>query len=293
MSTTTTMIAIRCACGRQGHINAALAGRAVRCTGCGGKVRVPAHTPPTPAPAWAPPPDLSWAPPPAPAAAPPALDLLPAVERPAVAWEVRRGVRRPEPDDAQDRGPRRPRRPGSGDAHRRDLPYEAHLRAISFWQLLSGAVGVVFALVLTLLTIGAAPTTALGLGLAQGSVSVLVGALGWALWSYYGAGRLLYLLFGALAMVGHLLQLHHAPGAMKLVVLVAMGWTGAILVVVASARAAYICTPEYRALVARTARQATVRWWASPFFFVPVVLMVITLAAALVMVGAAMSALAF
>ncbi|MCO5168333.1 MAG: hypothetical protein M9894_18495 [Planctomycetes bacterium] len=276
---TTTMIEIRCACGRRGHINSGLAGRSVRCTGCGGRVRVPAHTPSSEQVA------LGWAPP----APEPALELLPPVERPAARWEPRRGRLGDAAGD--EGGERRPPRRGSAlaEVRRRDLVYEGHLRAISLWNLLSGALGVVGALLMALVGVWAgAAGIGLGLAFVCCSVSLLVGALGWALWMYHGAGRALFLVLGALAMLGHLLELHEAPGVMKLFVLGPMGWTGAIVYVLASARAAHICTAEYRALVARTAPYAAVRWWCSPFFFVPMVLFALSATASLVMLGAAL-----
>lgn len=281
-------IQIQCTCGRRGTVAGRFAGRKVRCTACGEAVRVgsgrqPAARTQARSPAAA----LASAPTTEPAADC-GLELLPAVERQAAEWESRARPVRRDTDRRRLHAPaqRGRRRAHGGDESRRDLDTEAHLRALAFWQLLGGALGVFGALLFALTGLGQAPAGAvLMMAAFMCGASMVSGALGYFLWTYHGAARVVYMVFSAIAVLSNMVQFVTVPGVGKLVVLCAAAWSTAIFMVVASARAAYVCTPEYRALVLRT--RARVRWWGSPFFWLPIVLVVLTIGATVLLVAAA------
>lgn len=296
-------ITIHCPCGRRGSVAGRFAGRKVRCTGCGEAVRVPAPVAAR-AEARAHVAALASAPT-APAATSGwgndgGLDLLPAVERHAPDWEARlRPALRDEARElAGDRAhtptppSRARRRARGGDESRRDVDTEAHLRALAFWQLAGGALGILGALLFALVSLGGeAPAgVVLLFSLVSCAASAVGGALGYFLWTYHAPARIIYMVLSGLATLGHLVQLVVAPGLpAKVVVLCALAWSTAIFLVVAGARAGYVCTADYRQLVVRTP-SVRVRWWASPFFYLPIVFTVLAIGAVVLLVAAAAGA---
>lgn len=280
MTTTSEAISIHCVCGRRGRVSPHLAGRKVRCTDCGEGVRVPTPTRPAArAQARAHVAALAAAP----AKRGDELELMPAVERRAPDWEARlspaaRAEARDLADAHRGAGPRARRGHEEG---RRDVEVEAHLRAMSFWQLSSGALGALGALGFGVVGLaGHAPIAALfvlvGAMLALSAVS---GALGYFLWTYHAPARLVWLALTGLACLGHLTQLVAAPGiAAKLVVMIALAWPAAMFLVLVGARAGHVCTPDYRALVRRTPA-VSVRWYLSPFFYLPILITAVGLVA--------------
>lgn len=275
MTSTSEAISIQCRCDRRGRVSAHLTGRQARCTGCGEGVRVP-----TPAEQAARAQARARV---AALAATPAkpgdeLELLPVMERRAPDWEARLSPAARAEARGQagaDHGTRPRARRGRGhEEGRRDVEVEAHLRAMSLWQIGSSALGALGALGLGVAGLTAhAPVTAL-LVLVGGllALSAAGGALGYFLWTYHAPARLVWLALTGLACLGNLTQLVAAPGvAAKLIVMIAMAWPAAMFLVLVGPRAGHICTPDYRALVRRTPT-VSVRWYLSPFFYLPILI---------------------
>lgn len=267
-SSVTGSIAIECTCGKRGFIAARLAGRKVRCTGCGQPVRVPAASGSE---VSAPPSDERlelMAPSVAPSAAG-GLDLLPEVTRtfhdPAALSRQRR-----EPAGVGEA----PRKKRSGTGLRRDPDWERHVRGIAFWPMFTGVVclaGTGVGAVAVLMS--ALPLRfVFAFVLSMLAVSALHGAYGFFLWRYNGVARVLHLVVsGAMTALG-MIALIQVPGvAMKIVTLLELAWPAATFAVLMDPRAGTICTAPYRTLVRRTPN-VRVAWWTSPFFYVPIVL---------------------
>lgn len=184
--------------------------------------------------------------------------------------------------DPPQRGERRSAAP-------RDLDMEAHLRAIAVWQRIGG--------LLTLIAVGLASALAATGGVRPGVVALgllpllLVGgaslAVGQGLWLYHGWGRWTLVVLNA---VGLLNGLYGLFAGQRLGGLLQLGWVGATLAVLLSARAAQICSAEYRERVARTPG-TRVRWYASPFFWIPAVVLGLALAAVVGVSGLAVLSL--
>lgn len=282
--TTANTVEVHCGCGQRGAVPAQLAGRMVRCRGCGQGVRVPdarAHARAEVAKVMA-------------AAAPVErdgeLDLLPPVERPTPDWEQRL---RPDlrsdalPPEGRAGAGRRRRRSHAPEAYReagrRDVVMEGHLRALALWQMVPAVLGAIVVLgLLVASVVGQLGAASLVLIAVPGALVVATYALGHFLWRYHSAARLIHLIIAALGVLGSLFELIAAPGVVgKLAALVGAIWPTAILLVLASPRAAHVCTPEYRDLVRRTPT-VVVRWYLSPFFYAPFLLFLLAVGALLV-----------
>lgn len=271
MTTMPGWIAIECTCGRRGSISSRLAGRKVRCTGCGEPVRVPTASGSAPAARGSS--EVSSAVVTIPSAAPAkggdSLDLMPEVTRPFHEPMVTR--QRRAPADA-DEAPRK-RRGSSG--HRRDVDWERHLRGIAIWPMISGVLGVALVFIGTFLLL-LAKDTPIGFvavfAIGVFAASALQFAYGYFLWAYGETARVLHLVFSGVATALGLLSVIGVPGTtMKVLTMMELAWPAAMFAVLLSPRAATICSGPYRTLVARTPR-VSVAWWTSPFFYLPIVL---------------------
>lgn len=268
-------IAIECTCGRRGFIAARLAGRKVKCTGCGQPVRVPAASASGEAESIAPAEPVA-APRSAPTPSSHGLELMPEVTRPSFHEPVITRQRR-APAGADDEP--RPRRAASG--HRRDTDWERHVRAIALWPMISGVLGFVAILIGSLVLLGAqTPLAWVALAfLGMSASSGLQLAYGYFLWTYHDVARLLHLVVNGLLTGLGLVSLVSTPGMLlKAMILLQLAWPAAMFVVLLDPRAATICSASYRTLVARTPR-VTVGWWSSPFFYLPIVLVALCLLA--------------
>lgn len=182
-----------------------------------------------------------------------------------------------------------PRRGADGGGAPRDLDMEAHLRAIAVWQRIGGLLGLLGGGLLVFA--GAAGGAPPGLLLLGALPVILVGgaslAVGQGLWLYHAWGRWTLVVLQA---VGLLNALYGLVAGHKVGALLQLGWVGATLAVLLSARAAQICSAGYRQRVARTPN-ASVRWWASPFFWIPALVLGLVLAAVLGVSGLAVLSL--
>ena len=280
---TSGKLAVRCACGAKGWVDPRkAAGRRMRCPLCMGVMELPAPARPpalvaSAAAAGTPASGLDLLP-------EPELDLLPAPEDPG---QDPAPGHAPAPTTARDR-PRRRRRstrtpagsrsaPGEG---RRDVAQEAHLRAIAFWPLLSGSLGIlaVLALMAMATLAGAAPGPLLLTGALLGGVAALNLGVGLSLWTYQGWARWVMVLVYGVAILGALASLlGDAPGAAKLGALCHLMWLGAIEWVLLSEHTTRVCSPAYRRLVTRTPG-TVVPFWQSVFFWLPALIIAASLA---------------
>lgn len=182
-----------------------------------------------------------------------------------------------------------PQRGERWSAAPRDLDMEAHLRAIAVWQRIAGLLALLASgLLFFASSAGGAPPALMLVALLP---LVLVGgaslAVGQGLWLYHAWGRWTLVVLNA---VGLLNGLYGLVAGHKLGGLLQLGWVGATLAVLLSARAAQICSAEYRQRVARTPN-ASVRWYASPFFWIPAVVLGLALAAVVGVSGLAVLSL--
>lgn len=268
----TSTISIQCSCGRGGKVPANLAGRKVRCTGCSQYLRVIA---PDGAPATS-----------ATAVRSGGLDLPPEVERAAPEWAPPRPTREPAAHGAGRARARGPADGRLGEERRRDPDWERHLRAIAFWDLLGGVIGVcAWSLLAVLASVGGAE--ALMAAAVPLTLSVLTVALGYFLWTYNGTARLVHMALAGLQVAWGLYQMIGLPGLGKVVMLVWIAFPAAVLVVLLNVSSATICTPVYQGLVARTP-DVRVRWWTSPLFTIPLLVLAVGVVLATVLVRATM-----
>jgi hypothetical protein len=287
---TSGRVTIECACGARGTVAAArAAGRRLRCARCGETLRSPSEQVPALAPL-----------PSAPAPTGGELTLSEPVARPDLAQIDAETARRMEErarrrtssrrsaraNGGRGDGGERHRRRDDGAAGARDAGMEAHLRAIAIWQRISGLLGLLgCGLLLVLGAAGGVPGGALGAALLPVLlVAAATLALGQGLWSYWAAARWVMLALQVLPILGGLHGLATLPGALKLAALLQLAWPVAVGLVLLSARTAAICTPEYRALVARTPR-VSVPWPFSPFFWIPALLLGLALLVCLFLFG--------
>jgi hypothetical protein len=177
---------------------------------------------------------------------------------------------------------------------KRDVVWEEHLRAIAFWPRVSSLLGLVGVVLLAgyALSEGVARS---GRALAALGVLVLpallllagVYAVGHYLHRYHPAARIVQMVLTGVGLASGLLDVVAQP-RIVLLALPGLAWTGAIFFVLLNARAARICSDDYRELV-RCTPAVRVSWWASPFFWIPAVLMALGFVAsfALLFVGIA------
>jgi hypothetical protein len=178
-------------------------------------------------------------------------------------------------------------------APQRDLRHEAHLRAIGIWQGLAGALGLLSAglvFLLALAQLATAPEQGLlalggGVGVAAVSLLYLASCIGlwtrrsWGLWVTFGFAAL-----GLFSACGAFVQ--GLPGLLP--GLLGLAWNGAVLWALTSDRARRVAGQRYQDLVAR--QPNTVAWWASPFFYLPALLVGLSLLAGLVLLVMALLA---
>jgi hypothetical protein len=164
---------------------------------------------------------------------------------------------------------------------RRDLEAEAHLVALAIWQRISCLACVVFAFgtFMALATTGSAPAAlvlaALAIPLA---FAVVCGLLGFYLMKYDNVARVITAAMSGLGI------LWTVGGDPSLASVIPLGYHAAAMIVLLGSRSAALCTNEYQQRVACTPEQA-VPWARSPFFYVPVLLIVLALAFAVAAPG--------
>lgn len=191
-----------------------------------------------------------------------------------------------------------------GAPGKRLLAHEAHIRALAVWSILGGLLLVGLGLFLfTVLSaaeaqIAAARADALAQGwdpgptvagpaalkpivLAIAALGLLYGGCGVGLWSYAPwarMGALAAVGLGVLLDVGQIVLAGGNPGAM-LKLAISGGWAAAVAWALLGDKGTRIFSRGYAQVVARD-RRASVAWWASPFFLVPLLLFVLAVGAA-------------
>lgn len=169
----------------------------------------------------------------------------------------------------------------------RDLKSEAHVRALAFWQMLPGALGVVFNLIAAALLVALAPpqlasATVLPLLLIGLPICALSFGFGYCLWRYHDWARWLTVILSALGLLGGLVGL---LGGLNVYTLLgtALGaaWHGSVINVLVNRP--HLFEPAYRD--AALASRRPVPFWSSPFFWIPAALFVLGLVAAAVLIS--------
>jgi hypothetical protein len=255
-------------CGHTNHAPAAAAGRKGKCAGCKAVVRVPKEEPDEDDP------ELQLAPKKAPKKAPKAsgsgitftceycAETISAPKSMAGSLFMCREC------GERTLVPGRDGKPGGV----RDLKHEGHLRAMASWYRIGGLLMIVAAV---LMFFGVMMSG--GRGKAMGMVVVVVYAglgtiplfLGTALWNYKNWARLVCLGFQVLGICLNLLGLLMNFGLPSLLgFMISTGISAAYIWALAAAPAVRICSPAYQRLINHD-RHGVVRWYASPFFWVP------------------------
>ena len=187
---------------------------------------------------------------------------------------------------------------GESAADWRDLAMEGHLRAIAFWYRFSAVLCVPAAA--GLMIFGGSLEGSSGLGAMAGTLLMVVGVivlccavgsylLGHFLARYANGARITA---GVFTSIGLGMNVLSACGGAALMSaghrgydvgsgvgnlfgsLISIGMSLALLWAFFSKRSAHLCTPQYRELVAKSP-QLKPRTWTSPFFLVPLILIII------------------
>ncbi|HBP21445.1 MAG TPA: hypothetical protein DEA08_27110 [Planctomycetes bacterium] len=153
----------------------------------------------------------------------------------------------------------------------RDLAAEAHVRALACWQMIPGAFFVLVNLLLAAVLVVLAPpqvasATVLPLLLVALPLASLTFACGYCLWRYHNWARWLNVTLSGLGLLGGALSLLGELNAYALLgTLLNAAWQGAVIYVLVSK--AHVFEPAYRD--AALASRRPVRYWTSPFFWIP------------------------
>lgn len=253
MVQTIDSIRVECSCGKKARVPARYAGRRVRCTRCKNQLRVPgsgssldaldrevARTTPTKGPLRA--------------------ERRASSPTPARSRATNKSADPYAPPKATVDAPR-PRH--DRGAANRDLSAEGHIQALGVWQRIYGVLAVVGAAAMLLFGgVRSLPFVAI-----IGGVGVFSYFLGQSLTTYRGWARVVVGLFTGLGLLGCVAGMVAEPNAGGIFSnLLSGAWNCAILWALFSPRAARVFSPGYRM------DQRRVRWWWSPFFWLPFVL---------------------
>lgn len=171
-----------------------------------------------------------------------------------------------------------PRRIDRGAANR-DLAAEGHIQAMAVWYRIQAVlVGIA---VLAMIVLGGVQT--LPIALIVGGVGAFCYFLGSSLMAYKGWARIVVGLFTCLGLLGCVAGVVAEPNFAGLLSNGISGaWNVAILWALFGERGARVFAPGYRI------DRQQVRWWVSPFFWLP--FLMLGLAFALLFVAGAMAA---
>lgn len=265
--TPTTKIRITCAaCGARGAVPQRYSGRRIRCLSCRQTLRVPT---------------AGWS------------ARHPVVRQPGEVRHYRQAELALEPERTRSTFARFPEPQPISARERRDVDHERHVHAIGFGWQLGGVLQAIGALVFTLLLLGAqAPLGAfLTMTVSAGFAAALwlVGTglrehRNWARWVVVALAGL-NLLLGMCGLVAN------TSAAMAMAFVINLAWNGSIIAVLIGARGGGMFDARYRQQI-ECSRSTRIPWWTSPFFWIPIVLVIVSLVALMVLVGSTVFAFA-
>jgi len=162
----------------------------------------------------------------------------------------------------------------SGDRGRL-LSHEGHVKAIAFWNCFGGALLGLAGVLLMLAASGTGPSSAGIVGFFMFAIAGGLFACGVALWGFVGWARWATLALNltgvVLALIVALDEIDTGFAAAKLIMNVA--WSAATLWVLTCSSARIVFDARYQEL-ARRDRSVKPAWYASPFFWVPWILVI-------------------